>query len=78
MAGRRGGPGVDVVVRFRPDAGLGVVGKVGLMKLTLRGQLLVLALIAVGTIVLGAVVSYASGMEPLPEPPQWHPGVTSR
>lgn len=48
------------------------------MKLTLRGQLVVLALIAVGTIVLGAVVSYASGLGPLPDPPQWRPGVTSQ
>lgn len=47
------------------------------MKLTLRGQLLVIALIALGTVALGVAVSYASGLAPLPEPPMWRPAVTS-
>jgi hypothetical protein len=48
------------------------------MRLTLRGQLLLVVLLAVVTILLGTVMSYASGREPLPDPPGSYTAVTSR
>lgn len=47
------------------------------MKLTLRGQLLIIALVGIATVLLGVTLSYASGLAPLPEAPQWHPAVVS-
>lgn len=47
------------------------------MKLTLRGKLALVALVAVTVITMGAVVSYACGLPPLPDPPGWRPAVTS-
>lgn len=47
------------------------------MKLTLKGQLLTVVLVGLLTVLLGVTVSFASGREPLPEPPQWRPGATS-
>lgn len=44
----------------------------------MRGQLVLIAVIALGTIALGVTVSYACGLAPLPEPPKWRPGVSSR
>lgn len=48
------------------------------MRLTLRGQLVVVALVAVVTVLLGVTFSSASGREPLPDPPGGGPVVTSR
>lgn len=48
------------------------------MRLTLKGQLLVVLLVGVATLLLGVTISSASGREPLPDAPGGRPVVTSR
>lgn len=48
------------------------------MRLTLKGRLVMAALVAVVTIMLGVTVSFASGKPPLPDPPGGRPQVTGR